>query len=365
MPRDLDSLPPSLDRRLAVGGQEWPSNTKVLVASLLLALALSVAFLSYPYESGGTFTILPNDQYDVRARVSGEIAEVLVAEGEQVKPGQLVATLGDWKETHNLDVAKATLEKASAQLQDLLLLPKPEQVAVARQQYEQAASRLTFSKAEYERDLALVQTGAVSLRQFEQSQSTYEQDKASVAVTRANYDMVRVGATQPEIESARASVRLAAAQVRYAEEQLERTRIRAPAAGTIVTPNPQLTKGKYLKEGDLFVQIQDRGVARVEVQVPESDIREIEVGSRVRAKAWGYEHTTWSGKVILIASDAQPNQALGNIVRVVADIPNPDGQLRPHMSGYAKVRTAEMPVWESFTRALARFVLVEMWSWIP
>lgn len=360
-----DGLPPSLDERLFVSGQSWPSNAKVLIVAAAIVVGLSVAFLAYPYESGGTFTILPYTSYEQDARVSGEVTEVLVREGEWVNEGQIIATLADWNEVHSLAVAKAGLEKASAQLQDLLLLPKPEQVALARQQYEQAATRLPFSKADYERDLALVQTGAVSVRQFEQSQSTYEQDKAAVAVTKANYDLVRVGATQPEIEAARAAVRLATAQVAYAEDQLARTRIRATASGTVVTPNPQLQYGKYLKLGQSFVLLQDNRIAHVEVQVPETDIRDVYVGSRVRARAWGYEHTTWTGKVMLIARDATATQALGNVVRVVAEIPNPQGLLRPQMSGYAKVQTVEMPVWVSFTRALTRFLLVEIWSWVP
>lgn len=360
-----DALPPSLDERLYAGGQSWPSNTKVLIAAAVIVAVLSIAFLSYPYESGGTFTILPYTSYEQDARVAGEVTEVLVREGEWVNQGQIIATLADWNEVHSLAVVKATLEKASAQLQDLLLLPKPEQVALARQQYEQAASRLPFSKADYERDLALVQTGAVSVRQFGQTQSTYEQDKAAVAVTKANYDLVRVGATQPEIEAARAAVRLASAQVAYAEDQLARTRIRATASGTVVTPNPQLQYGKFLKLGQTFVLLQDNRVAHVEVQVPETDIREIYIGSPVRAKAWGYEHTIWTGKVTLIARDAMATQSFGNIVRVVAEIPNPEGLLRPQMSGYAKVQTVEMPVWISFTRALVRFVLIEVWSWIP
>jgi multidrug resistance efflux pump len=360
-----DALPPALDERLYTGGQSWPSNTKVLVLAALVVVVLSVAFLSYPYESGGNFTILPYTSYEQNARVSGEVTEVLVREGERVKEGQVLAILGDWNEVHSLAVSRAALDKASAQLQDLLQLPKPEQVALARQQYEQAASRLPFSKADYDRDLALVQTGAVSVRQFQQTQSAYEQDKAAVAVTKANYDLVRAGATASEIEAARAAVRLAQAQVAYAEDQLARTRIRASASGTVVTPNPQLMYGKYLKQGQPFVALQDNRVAHIEVQIPETDIRDIYVGSRVRAKAWGYERMTWTGKVTLIAHDATSVGALGNVVRVVAEVPNPDGFLRPQMSGYAKVQTAEMPVWVSFTRALVRFLLVEVWSWIP
>ena len=123
--------------------------------------------------------------------------------------------------------------------------------------------------------------------------------------------------------------------------------------------------GQFLAEGAVFVALEDHRVAHVEVQVPETDIRDIHLGSLVRAKAWGYEHTIWLGKTILIAPDAQPNALVGNVVRVVAEIPNEGGLLRPTMSGDAKVETVDMPVWVSFTRALMRFLLIEVWYWIP
>ena len=357
--------PPSLDDRLVAGSLAWPANRKVIFIALLFALLVAIAFLPYPYESGGAFTVVPYDNFELDARVGGEVTEVLVREGEWVNQGDVVGVMSDWTEVYNLATAKAELEKATARLQDQLILPKPEQMAVARALVEQAQSRLPFSKAEYERDLALVQKDAISVKQFEQAQSNYEQDAAAVAVTKANYDLVRVGATPSEIEASRAAVRLAQAQVKYAEDQLDRTRIRATSSGRVITPDPQLLYGKFLTPGQTFVQIEDNRVAHVEVQVPETDIRDIHIGGRVRAKAWGYEHDTRLGKVVLIAPNAQSTQAYGNVVRVVAEIPNADGLLRPQMSGYAKVQTVDMPVWVSFTRALVRFLLIEFWSWIP
>ena len=41
-------------------------------------------------------------------------------------------------------------------------------------------------------------------------------------------------------------------------------------------------------------------------------------------------------------------------VTLRAEIPNPDGLLRPDMSGDAKVETVDMPVWISYTRAIMR-----------
>lgn len=358
--------PVSLDERLYAAGSAWPSDRNVMKAAFILALLLAILFLPYPYESGGPFTVMPYDRAYLPARVSGEVTEVLAHEGEWVKPGQLVGILSDWTEVHGLALAEAELQKALADLQNLLISPKPQEVEVAKQQYEQALSRLPFAKEDYERMLALVKTNDVSVRQFQQAQSTYEQDLAAVNVTKANYDYVRVGPTQAQIDAARAEVHLATDQVAYWKDQVGRTRIRATQAGQVVTPDPQLMMGKFLKEGTPFIRIEDDRIAHVEVQVPEDDIRDIHIGSAVRAKAWGYEHSTWHGTVTLIAPDAQPDPPLNaNIVRVIAEIPNPDGLLRPDMTGYAKVQTVDMPVWESFTRALMRFLLIEVWYWIP
>ena len=267
---------------------------------------------------------------------------------------------------HSLALAQAELQQAMAKLQNLLISPKPEEVEVALRQYQLALARLPYSKADYERDLALVKTNDISVKAFQLALSTYQQDQAAVEITRANYDLVRVGPTEAQLAAARASVQQETENVSYWKDQLARTRIRATMAGTVVTPDPQLLQGHFLQEGTTFIQLEDHRVAHVEVLVPETDIRDIHVGSLVRAKAWGYEQTIWLGKVVLIAPDAQPNSAVaGNVVRVVAEVPNPDGLLRPDMSGYAKVETVYMPVWYSYSRAVMRFLLIEIWSWIP
>ncbi|MBS0560131.1 MAG: efflux RND transporter periplasmic adaptor subunit [Proteobacteria bacterium] len=362
---DGGDRPISMSDRMQTGRMAWRADRTPFVLAGLIAIGIAILFLPYPYESGGSFTVLPYGRTMLQARVSGELTEILVREGEWVNEGEVVATLSDWNEVHELAVAQAALDAAQSELQNLLISPKPEEVEVARKQYEQALSRLPYSKSQYERYLALVKTGDVSVQQYESALSTYQQDQAAVGVTRANYEFVRVGPTQAQIAQVRAAVEKAAAQVSYWKDQLNRTRIRATASGTVVTPDPQLMMGQYLQTGTTALTLEDHRVAHVAVLVPEYDIRDIHLGSRVRARAWGYEYTTWEGKTTLIAPDAQPNGTMGNVVRVIAEIPNPDGLLRPTMTGEAKVQTVDMPVWMAFSRAIVRFILVEMWYWIP
>jgi len=52
-------------------------------------------------------------------------------------------------------------------------------------------------------------------------------------------------------------------------------------------------------------------------------------------------------------------------VRVITTLDNQDGLLKSEMTGHAKIEGETMPVAVAFTRILQRFVVVEIWSWLP
>ena len=345
----------------------WPSATFVIVLACMAAVIEAVAFVPYPYEAGGNFTILPHDFSQLNARIQGELTEVLVNEGDQVVPGQIMGILSDWDEQANLAVSQAQLENAKASLQALYETPKPEDMELARKQYELAMSKLPYDKAQYERAATLVKTDAVSRSNYDQILSQYQQDQAAADVARANYDDVRTGPTPGQLDAARALVRQYAATVAYNEDQLERTRIRATSYGTVVTPNPMLLRGQWFAQGALVFTVQDLRTVQADVQVPETDIGHVQLGGVVRVRPWGFPQTTFPGHAIGIAGDAQLDPAgSGNqIIRVRTEIPNPDGLLHANMTGYAKLTGPYMPTWKAFLLIVVRFFLIEVWSFIP
>ena len=206
----------SLDERLA-GGGAWQADRRALNLAIIVAVFVAIAFLPYPYASGGAFTVMPYDRVTLPARVSGELTEILVREGEWANEGQVVAILSDWTEQHSLNLAQAELAQASAKLQNLLISPKPEEVEVAKRQHELALARLPYSKADLARKLALVKTHDISVQQFQLALSTHQQDLAAVEITRANYDLVRVGPTAAQLAEARAVVQQQTEQVAVLE----------------------------------------------------------------------------------------------------------------------------------------------------
>jgi putative peptide zinc metalloprotease protein len=365
VPFDRDAVPAILPTYRPVVPIER-SLVPIIVAAVVVALLESVAFVSYPYEAGGSFTILPYDSAQLNARVAGELTEVLVNEGDQVVPDQVLGILSDWQQKYNLTVSKAQLQNAEANLQHLLESPRPEDVELARKQYDAATARLPYDKAQFDRYAALVGSDVVSRSNYDQVLSQYQQDQAAAAVARANYDQVRSGPTPAQIEAARAQVRQYAATVAYNEDELARTRIRATAAGKVVTPNPMLLRGKWFAQGAPVLTVEDHRQVQADVQVPESDIGNVRFGGAVRLRLWGYPDTTFLGKAVALAPDAQtPQNSTTNVIRVRTEVPNPADLLHPNMSGYAKMTGLYMPTWNAFTQMIERFVLVTIWSWIP
>ena len=345
--------------------RKQPLNIKRHVArACILGVLAIVCFLPYPYEAGGDFSILPSARVEVRARVDGEVLNVFVREGDWVENGQVMAVVSDWDEVRDLAVTKASLEKAQADLQHLMEGPKPEEIELAQKQVDAAKARITFAKAEADRQSKLLGSGTASKRDAEAAISAYLTNLADLAVASANLALVKSGTTETVLAAAQAEVRRLEEQYRYLQDQVARTRLQAPVSGRVVTADLNLKLGTYLQVGGLFAELEDSRVAQAEILVPETDISEVQLGSRVRLKPWGYSDREIIGKVVAIAPVAE-KMNYGLVVRVKTEVPNDGGILKSEMTGYAKIEGSEMPVWEAFTRIFVRFFRVEVWSWIP
>jgi hypothetical protein len=99
--------------------------------------------------------------------------------------------------------------------------------------------------------------------------------------------------------------------------------------------------------------------------VPEKDISEIHLGQPVTLKARAHLGLKFSGTVDSISPIAfqttnGPPQR--NFV-VTTHLQNANTDLRPEMTGNAKVSCGQRRLYEIVFRRLIRFIRVEFWSW--
>jgi putative peptide zinc metalloprotease protein len=272
----------------------------------LVTVAL-LLFLPYPYETGGPFTILPGPQAVVHCEVEGgRLAEVFVNEGDFVKAGQPLGQIDRREYEKNLEFTRASLEETTAKLDYL------------------------------RKELAMLQN-------------------------------------PPDIESIlalEAEARRLRTLMSNFEKELELTTLRAPGDGRVVTAEIQHKVGRYLRKGDLFATVEQAETVRVEIQVPEADAPQVEVGARVKVVAWSFPSELHYGRVEEIAPIAasppdpitlDPEYA----VRVIAQLPNPDLRFKSHTTGFAKIKTEWIPVWFVASRLIVRWFQVQVWYWIP
>lgn len=325
---------------------------------------LIILLFPYPYEAGSQFKLLPLEHIELHTQVDGEIKKVFVKENDIVKKGALQALLDVREHQKNLDVYIAELDKAKADLRLLEKGPKPEEVEKAKQQVETAKTQLEYSKKEEERLRALFKEGVIAEEEYMNAANKADVDAKNLDVAKANYELVKSGPRPEEIEARKAVVRDLQTKVQYYTENVEHTKLKAPVSGRIVTPYIETKVGQFLKEGDLFAIYENTEIIQAEVQISEADVDEIKIGARVKIRPPAYPLKFFYGNIVLISPTAEDTPD-GKIVRVVAHIPNPQQELKPGMTGEAKIAGGWKPLVVAFTRPVVRFIMVEIWSWFP
>jgi RND family efflux transporter MFP subunit len=217
----------------------------------------------------------------VRALVPGTVRTVKVLEGQQVKEGDVVAELFDEEARIALDLSDAALAEATARRDEMA--------------------------DEHARKSRLVDKGAASA--------------GEVARLR-----LRVAAMD-------AGVKAAAADRRMKALALERTVVRAPASGTVmsrrVVPGTAVGMADEMPLAELF----DPSSLQVRADVPLADIGAVGVGDRAEVRIDAFPDQVMRGEVVRFVRQADVAK---NTVQVKVRIDAPPAGLTPDM--LARVR---------------------------
>jgi len=163
-----------------------------------------------------------------------------------------------------------------------------------------------------------------------------------------------------KITVTQARVAQADAQLRLAEEQLQRTELRAPFAGTLVSGDLSRAIGAPLERGQLLFELVPSDGYRISLQVDEHDVAALEPGQEGSLRLSGLPDAAIPFTVSRIVPLAAAEQG-GNHFRVEAELEAPPSGLRPGMQGVAKVvvgRNSYLWVW---TRNLIQ--RLRLWAW--
>lgn len=245
---------------------------------------------------------------DVAPKVSGEITNVYVEDNQNVKQGDLVATI----ETNDYEIklaqAKARYERALLNQQN------------AKANYNAYQSQIDLAKRDLDRYKSLYNDGAVSKQELDNMQTKYDNAVANMV----NADQA-VMSNSGKNKVADAEINELKASMEQAELYLSYTQIYAPIDGTV--SSKRVEKGMYVNPGTgLFTIVPHK--TWVVANYKENQLQHIKEGQIVDIKIDTYPHHTFKGKVdsIQMASGAKssmfpPENAVGSFVKIVQRIP--------------------------------------------
>src|SRR5262249_8713969 len=132
------------------------------------------------------------------------------------------------------------------------------------------------------------------------------------------------------------------------------------------TPRVEERVGMHCDEGDTVLEVEDPTSLFTRIFVNEKELGDVRVGQPVALRVAAFPTHLYRGRVSEIAPQAVPGGSTAfptNIVEVRLRVENPAGELRPGMSGWAKIACGRRPLGAILFRRVARYLRTEVWSW--
>lgn len=227
--------------------------------------------------------IQPETEVKISSDVSGEIIELTVKEGEQVKKGQLLVRIRP-------DLYQSASERAVAALNNARA-----NLASAKARLAQAQAQLIPAELNYNRNKRLLEQQAISQAEFDNVVATYEVAKAEV------------DAAQQQVSAMEFNVQSAQAGVKEANENLTRTSIYAPMDGTVSSLSKKLGErvvGTNMMDGTEIMRIADLTRMEVSVNVNENDIVRLSLNDTAAVEVDAFPGRIFKGLVTHLANSA-------------------------------------------------------------
>ncbi len=153
-------------------------------------------------------------------------------------------------------------------------------------------------------------------------------------------------------------------EITFRQNQLHSTRLTAPSAGVLITPNIEERVGSLLRKGEQFCQMADMNSTLAEISVDESEIGYLKLGQKLRLKMNAFPTAKFYGTVTHLGAEILPRNDVPRYL-IQAQIANPDLLLKSGMVGKAKVETGYRSVGYVLLRKPIRFLWKKFWVWLP
>jgi multidrug efflux pump subunit AcrA (membrane-fusion protein) len=292
-----------------------------------------------------TGSLVADETSDVAPKTAGKVTNTMVNVGDFVQQGTVLAKLDENEARLRVREAEAGVVQAQAavgQAQARLGLSAsgsfeassiPE-VRAANANYEQTVAELRQAEANEKRYRDLVETGDVSIQNYENYRTLRDTARARVNASKQQLEAAANAARQNNqaIKAAQAGVDAARTQVATAQQAVADTIIRAPFSGFV--SNRAVAVGEFVTSSTPIITLLRTNPMKLQMQVAEADVPGITYGMSVSLEVDAFKDRKFAGTVTAVNPAIDPTSRAATIE---ASVENSGNLLRSGMFATARI----------------------------
>lgn len=265
----------------------------------------------FPNTVAGAGMVEPQtENISVGSSVPGVVVEVMVEVGQKVKAGDPLFRLDDRELTAELEVQKAALADATAQLARLEAMPRQEELPPAEAAAREAKADWENWEQQWARGEELITRNAISQEEFTTRKQTAIQARERYNRAAADENLLKAGAWRFDKQVSQAAVDRAKAQVKQVETDIDRLTTRALVDGEVLQVNVRPGEFVGAPPGQALIVLGNVQQLHVRVDIDEYDIPRFIPNAPARATLKGQPTESFPLKFVRVEPYVIPKKSL-------------------------------------------------------
>ncbi len=280
----------------------------------------------------------------ISSQTAGRIIKMNADEGYEVKKGDTLLVADTELYELQLKQAIAGRDIAKAQLDLLIKGARKEDIAQAREIYNQASANLALAETDKKRMEALYEGRSISKKQLDDAMLRYDVSASQFNAAKQNLSKVENIARPEEIAQAKGNLEKAEAGIELLKKSIRDCYVVSPIDGIIVK--------RFVEQGETVGMMSSlfkvSNLSRVEVviYVSEKSLPEIKLNQTAEITTDGEPDKVRTGKVIFISPEAEftpkniqtKEERTKQVFAVKIAIDNQDGALKTGLPVDVKIK---------------------------
>lgn len=286
---------------------------KITIAGFIVVLGLVAYLIWKNMNKPDTDALVSGNgrieatEINVSSKLSGQLEEILVKEGDFVEPGQILARV----KISTLEAQLRELEAQQRQAQDAIATAEAQvamrisEKAAAEAMVQQRETELMAAKNRLARTEVLAKEGASSKQQLDDERAAAQQAVAVLSAAKAQVQSAQgaIVASKSQVSAAHSQVDAIKASVERIKFDMDDAQLRAPLKARVQFRVAQ--PGELVAAGGRVLNLIDLSDVYMTFFLPETVAGKIAIGKEVRIVLDAAKNVVIPAKVSFVADTAQ------------------------------------------------------------